>query len=196
MSEPIQRRDFLKILGVTGAGAAALGCSSQPASRLIPYLVQPEEIVPGIPTIYASVCRECPAGCGLHVRTREGRATKLEGNPAHPVNAGKLCARGEAGIQGLYHPDRIRQPLRRDAAGAFQPIAWDEAEALLVETLAAAGRGRITFWTGPDDGTFGRLVDEWLDAVGGRPRVAYDPFAPESLVEASRIAFGLAEVPE
>ncbi len=76
----------------------------------MPYLVQSEDLVPGLPTWYASTCTECAAGCGLHVKTREGRAVKLEGNPAHPVNAGTLCARGQAGLQGLYNPGRARGP--------------------------------------------------------------------------------------
>ena len=96
----ISRRRFLSVVGVTSAGAAALsGCSTDKVEKLIPYLVQSEDQVPGIPTIYASTCTECSAGCGLHVITREGRAVKLEGNPEHPVNKGRLCARGQAGLQ-------------------------------------------------------------------------------------------------
>jgi len=87
MSE-IKRRDFLKILGLSGASTGLVGCAQEPAQKLIPYLVRPEEIIPGIPTYYASTCRECPAGCGLHVKVREGRPIKIEGNPDHPSNAG------------------------------------------------------------------------------------------------------------
>jgi len=74
----ISRRRFLSVVGVTSAGAAALsGCSTDKVEKLIPYLVQSEDQVPGIPTIYASTCTECSAGCGVHVITREGRAVKL-----------------------------------------------------------------------------------------------------------------------
>ena len=68
----LDRRDFLKIVGLS-AGAAATAACQDPIEKVIPYLNQPEEIIPGIPTYYASVCRECPAGCGLTVKTREGR---------------------------------------------------------------------------------------------------------------------------
>ena len=96
----MDRRRFLTVLGVTGAGTAALsGCSTDRVQKLIPYLVQSEDQVPGIPTYYASTCTECAAGCGLHVKTREARAIKLEGNPAHPVNLGSLCARGQSALQ-------------------------------------------------------------------------------------------------
>src|SRR5260370_8248321 len=106
------RRRSLTVLGVPGAGTAALtGCSAAKVEKLIPYLVQSEDQVPGIPTWYASTCTECAAGCGLHVKTREARAIKLEGNPAHPVNAGTLCHRGQAWLQGLYNPGRGKAPL-------------------------------------------------------------------------------------
>ena len=71
------RRDFLKLVGVGAGAAAATGCTD-PVQTLIPYVVQPEEITPGVPVFYASTCQECPTACGLHVRTREGRPIKLE----------------------------------------------------------------------------------------------------------------------
>ena len=128
----VNRRDFLKIIGVTGA-ATLTGCASETREKLIPYLIPAEEIVPGHALWYASTCRECPSGCGMLVKSREGRAIKVEGNPHHPVNRGRLCARGQASVQGLYNPDRIREPMRRDPAGRFQPIKWEEAEELLAE---------------------------------------------------------------
>src|SRR3990170_4586945 len=123
MTDGMNRRRFLRVLGTTGGGAAALtgcGIGPEPAEKLIPYLVPPDDQIPGTATYYATTCRECSAGCGLHVRIREGRAVKLEGNPESPVNRGRLCARGQAGIQGLYHPDRVRAPLARNQAGALE----------------------------------------------------------------------------
>src|SRR5678815_5347975 len=138
LNPTVDRRRFLTVLGVAGGGAAALsGCSTK-AEKLIPYLVQSEDQVPGIPTVYASTCTECSAGCGLHVITREGRAVKLEGNPEHPVNKGRLCARGQAGLQGLYNPGRTRTP-RAKQGGAFADVAWDAAITQLADKIRAAG---------------------------------------------------------
>jgi len=84
MTDAMNRRRFLKILGVTGGGAAALsgcGIGPEPTQRLLPYLVAPDDQIPGVATWYATTCRECAAGCGLRARVREGRAVKLEGNP-------------------------------------------------------------------------------------------------------------------
>ena len=133
------RRGFLKLVGASAGAAAAAGCSD-PVEKLIPYVIQPEEITPGLAVMYASTCQECSVGCGLHVRTREGRPVKLEGNPEHPINRGKLCARGQAALSRTYHPDRYRGPVERDAAGAFATVTWEQAIAKLAAAVGSAGR--------------------------------------------------------
>jgi anaerobic selenocysteine-containing dehydrogenase/Fe-S-cluster-containing dehydrogenase component len=194
----IKRRDFLKVLGISGVAAAVPGCSSDSPRTLIPYLIPAEEIVPGRATWYATVCRECPAGCGMLVKTMEGRGVKVEGNPDHPVNQGRLCARGQASVQGLYNPDRIRQPLRRGADGTYQPTSWDEAERLIVARLAEIkGQGRrVAFVTPLITGSLDNLIDLWLKSLGGGRRLRYEPVSHEPLKEANRIAFGFDEIPE
>ena len=167
----MNRRRFLTVLGVTGAGAATLsacGIGPEPTEKLIPYLIQPEDQIPGTATYYASTCRECAAGCGIHVRVREGRAVKIECNPESPINRGRLCARGQAALQGLYNPDRVTGPMVRNAAGGFDPIAWDDAITQLQRRITSAQGQGIAFLTGADASTFGDLADEWMRQVGGR----------------------------
>src|SRR5512146_3415900 len=119
--------------------AAAAACSPRSAPQtIVPFLVPPEHVVPGKPLFYRTVCRECTAGCGVTARTREGRAIKLEGNPEDPIGRGALCARGQAAVQSLYHPDRFRGPLRRGADGSLSSIAWDEAEDQLAKAIQTA----------------------------------------------------------
>ena len=191
----LDRRDFLKLVGVGAGAAAAAGCSD-PVEKLIPYVVQPEEITPGIAVFYASTCAECPAGCGLHVKTREGRPVKLEGNPDHPVNRGRLCARGQAGIGRTYHPDRFAGPMKRGAAGA--PRADRVGRRDRRDRGAASGSAprqdlgpRRCGRARPSS----RLIDGFVAAVGVGGRTVYEPFAPEALREASRAVFGVASVP-
>src|SRR5688572_14527526 len=180
MSDGIGRRDFLKVLGA-GSAVATAGCSTSDVERLIPYVVPAEEIVPGVPTWYASTCRECPAGCGIHIETHSGRATKVEGNPEHPISRGNLCARGQASIQGLYHPDRLRGPVAREGAQLLNPT-WGTAERILADRIReqqAAGTGAgVVLLSQRYTGSMDALVDEWVAAIGAR-RVILDTWSDQ-----------------
>ena len=193
----MDRRRFLTVLGATGgAAAAASACDihAEPTEHLVPYLVPPENQVPGTATYYATTCRECAAGCGLHAKVREGRVIKLEGNPESPINQGRLCSRGQAALQGLYNPDRVTDPMERGANGEWRKLSWDDAIARLqAKTKEARGKG-IAFVTGLESGSFGELVDAWMKAIGGR-HVTCEPFAFEALREGNRIAFGTPAIP-
>jgi len=188
------RRDFLRLVGIGVAGAAA-GCATPRSDRLIPYLVAPNDIMPGVAYWYASTCRECPVGCGLLVKTREGRAIKVEGNPQHPVNQGGLCARGQAGLQGLYDPDRLRTPMVKQG-GAWKPIPWDEGLTLAASKLGEAIKAKrgVALMTDHAPGSAQALAAEWA-AAAGATHLVYEPFAHESLREANRRTFGRAEIP-
>ena len=175
MSDGMKRRTFLKVLGASGAATATVGCSTGEVEKLIPYVVPPEEIVPGVPTWYTSTCRECPAGCGIQVETHEGRATKVEGNPDHPISHGNLCLRGQASVQGLYHPDRYTGPTLMEF-GVDQPrnASWAQAERVVAEEIRRAPRGSVVFLTGGYRGTLDTLVDQFVAATGAQ-RVEWAP---------------------
>ncbi len=193
----MDRRRFLTVLGATSGGAAALsgcGIGPEPTEQLIPYLVPPEGQVPGIATWYATTCRECAAGCGLHAKVREGRVIKLEGNPESPVNNGRLCSRGQAALQGLYNPDRVTDPMARTPNGDWQKLTWEDAIGRLAAKVKDARGGGIVFVTGLETGAFGELVDSWMREVGGR-HVTYEPFAFEALRQGNRLAFGTSAIP-
>ena len=124
------RRELLS--GAALAGVAALGCRQgrDPYRIDKPPVPGSREGRVGEERWVLSTCALCEAACGIKVRVVEGRAVKIEGNPRHPVNRGGLCSRGQAALQALYHPDRVRTPLRRDGArgeGRWKPISWDQA---------------------------------------------------------------------
>lgn len=192
MTDGIKRRDFLKVLGVGGAGATLTGCSTEQVERLIPYVVPPEDITPGVATWYTTVCDGCSAQCGMWVRTREGRAVKVEGNPKHPVSGGALCSRGHATLQHLYNPDRYTGPMVREN-GALREISWEEAEALLAQRIQGAG-GNVLFIGGHMGPSMSLLVDRFLEAAGG-DRVEYEAVSDAPLRAATRMAFGVDGLP-
>jgi anaerobic selenocysteine-containing dehydrogenase/Fe-S-cluster-containing dehydrogenase component len=192
----MNRRDFLRVVAVSGA-TAATGCQRTPES-ILPLVVPNENIVPGVAAWFATVCRECPAGCGVIAKNREGRVVKLEGNPDHPVNQGALCARGQAALQGLYHPDRFAGPLLRDGA-ALKPASWDAAQKVVADKIGALRSARkggaIALVTQLEAGSLGALLDAWTRALGTRPRLTVEPFGYEAHRAANRITFGRDAIP-
>src|SRR3989304_5500218 len=99
MTQRLSRRDFFKMSALATAGAGV--ASALQSISIESFVRQPEDLLPGQANWYASTCRQCPAGCGIIVRVINGRAKKIEGNPLHPLNRGKLCARGQAGLHVL-----------------------------------------------------------------------------------------------
>jgi molybdopterin-containing oxidoreductase family iron-sulfur binding subunit len=195
----LKRRDFLKIVGAATVATNLPGCTPKQPKSLLPYVIPEEEIIPGRSVWYASVCRECPAGCGVQMRVREGRATKAEGNALHPVNKGALCARGQASLQGLYNPDRIQTPMRRKSGGGWEPLDWQGAGEYLVSRLKDirknGGGSKIAFVSQHITGSLDALVDDWLGALGSTRRFRYEPFAYEAVREANKRTFGRDEIP-
>ncbi len=193
MSE-MNRRDFLKVLGVTGSASLA-GCEYMdprvPYENVLPYVVVPDQTLPGIATWFATQCNECSAGCGVLARNREGRVVKLEGNPDHPTNKGNLCSRGQSAIQGTYSPDRFTGPQKDKA-----PLAWDAAQAAVVEAVQAArASGKSVAWAGLGrTGSLGALITQFMGALGGK-QIFWEPLGYEALKAASSAVFGKATAP-
>src|ERR671912_961136 len=104
--DPVGRRGFLKLMSASLALAGVSACTRQPTEELVPYVRQPEEIVPGKPLFFATAMTMNGAGMGLLVESHEGRPTKIEGNPDHPSSRGATDIFAQAAILGLYDPDR------------------------------------------------------------------------------------------
>ncbi len=197
------RRQFLKLTGSSAAGAAVLA-ACRPAVR--EFIAQspvrlPEDLVTGVDNWYASVCRQCASGCGVHVRIIEGRAKKMEGNPDHPINAGKLCVRGQSGVQVLYHPDRIRRPMRkvggRDSLD-FLEITWDEALDEVRDKLQKikdeGTAANVLVMTDPVGGHLGALVSRFASSYGAA-HVSFEPMDRTALRAAMEQVFGEERIP-
>ncbi|HEX7509201.1 MAG TPA: molybdopterin-dependent oxidoreductase, partial [Polyangia bacterium] len=174
------RRGFLGGAGLL-AGVAA-GCRP----RRDPYAVDKPAVPverglrPGSESFVLTTCGLCQAGCGLRVRVVDGRAVKVEGNAESPVNRGGVCVRGQAGLELLYHPDRIRSPRRRVGArgeNRWQAISWDEAIAQMASALGqlrAAGEPQsLVLLDGEQSGTTHALWARFLEVFGSPNHIGH-----------------------
>ncbi|MCW8957084.1 MAG: hypothetical protein OQL09_09385, partial [Gammaproteobacteria bacterium] len=197
--DPINRRAFLKLMGVSGSGLFLTlhGCgnaSLEEGKETVMSYIDPEDfVIPGEEVWYATTCHQCPAACGLHARVREGRVRKLEGNPASPINHGRLCPMGQAGLQLHYHPDRITQPLAR-IDGKLQPISWDEAKARLHKMVAKAAENPqgFAFLSGEVGGHLEQLMGSLVQAIGCASRYVYEPLSQSIWHSATQTVLGVA----
>lgn len=133
----INRRDFLKI-GAVGAAAASVSPKILKAMELEPGGRDTSHITAGERQVVPYTCLQCNIEDGGLAFIENGRVVKLEGNPKHPGNRGKLCAKGNAGMNGLYDPDRILYPMRRvgkRGEGKWKRISWDEAYKELADRM-------------------------------------------------------------
>jgi len=203
MSDKLSRHDFLKLAGA-GAAASAILTGCGPAWRYVvrePYQQMPEYTYNGQSTYYASTCRECPAGCGIVVRTHQGRAIKIEGNPSHPVNLGKTCARGQTALQGLYNPDRLKEPVRQNGrgSGSYTTLNWEEAVIVVKDALANHPASEIAFLLGLAPDHLFDLVSEVTSALGAPAPVRYGAYgmfeARNTLAEAAGRILGQRSLP-
>ncbi len=205
----MKRRDFLKYIGVGGAGVVLGGVfgkiSRPPGAKLIPYLIPPEDIIPGVGAWYSSLCTQCPAGCGTVVKVMDGRAKKVEGNPLHPVNKGKLCARGQAGLQALYNPDRIKAPMKRKGTrgngkpGEFEEISWERALKILsanIKDLSDKGEAEgVYLRTNTVRGHLDKLFGGFMESLGSPNYSQYELYDYRSLRFANKAAFAIDAIP-
>jgi anaerobic selenocysteine-containing dehydrogenase len=139
MASTFDRRDFLTYTGATLAGVT-LG---ETGRRWLARADERAAIFAPDANLEAwatSVCRECPAACGVRVRVIGGAPVKLEGNPNCPIARGRLCAKGQAAVEGYFDPDRLVGPARRIGGrgeNKWAPITWPDAIALLASHLDA-----------------------------------------------------------
>ncbi len=196
----LTRRQFLQAAGATAATAVVFtGCATDRREFIAQSRVAlSEDVLSAYDNWYATTCQGCGAGCGVIVRVIEGRAKKVEGNPDHPVNRGRLCARGQAIVQEQYHPDRIQGPMRLTGArgsGAYAPISWNEALTELVGKLRQGNTQNMAMVTGPLRAHRALVVDRFTRGVGAQ-WLTFDPMGEAPLREAMKRLTGQDTLPD
>jgi len=109
----LSRRKFLAISAATTALAATACTDYRDKGEIVTYNKKPESVLPGMADFYASTCTGCSLNCGVLIKTRAGRPVKVDGNPSHPINKGKICSAGQASLMELYSPERIKHPVKK-----------------------------------------------------------------------------------
>ena len=141
-----------------------------------------------------TTCYMCACRCGIDVHLREGRVRHIEGNRAHPVNRGVLCAKGSAGVMQHLSPARLRAPLRRTGprgSGQFQEISWEEALRLATEWLAplrTEAPEKLAFFTGRDQSQ--SFTGWWAQAFGTPNWAAHGGFCSVNMAAAGIYTLG------
>ncbi len=183
LDKGLDRRDFVKLMGASVALAGLTACN-RPAEKIVPYVRQPENLIPGKPLFFATAMPLSGFGSGVLVESHMGRPTKIEGNPDHPASLGATDAFIQASILGLYDPDRS-QVVRH----LGEISTWSEFLAVLQPVLKNASTLRILTQTMTSP-TLGAQMQQLLAQYPGMGWHQWEPVNGDNVREGLRLAFG------
>ncbi len=186
----VSRRRFLQLMSASVAFGGLTACTRQPLEKIVPYVDQPEQIVPGRPLYFATAMELDGWAVPLLAESHMGRPTKLEGNPEHPASRGASDLFAQASVLDLYDPDRMQTVSELGRIRTWQAFADRVAEQMAA--LEAGGGPQLRILTGPvSSPTVRRLIEEIVGRLGGQARWhQYSPLRGSAAVRAARTAFG------
>ncbi len=187
-NDPRSRRRFLALMGASIA-LAGTACTVQPKEVIVPYVHQPEELVPGDPLYYATAMSIGGIATGLLVESHMGRPTKIEGNPQHPASLGATDAAMQASVLTLYDPDRSQVVTHNGAINT-----WGNFLKAIAGARDAAGQKKgagFRILTGTvTSPTLGSQLNEFLAAYPEAKWHQYEPCGRDSVRAGASLAFG------
>jgi MoCo/4Fe-4S cofactor protein with predicted Tat translocation signal len=187
----LSRRNFVKVMGASLALAGLSGCVIQPSEKIVPYVTQPEDLIPGKPLFYATAMTLGGIATGLLAKSNEGRPTKIEGNPFHPGSLGATDTRAQASLLNLYDPDRSKEILFRNEPKTWQTF-MNTLRAKVDENRADGGAG-VRFLT--ETITSPTLIAQFQQLQRELPNARwyqYEPVNRDSATTGAKMAFGSA----
>ncbi len=192
----LSRRKFLALVGASAA-LAGTGCSDyRSKGHIVPYNKMPEDVVVGKANYYASTSTACSSGCGVLIKTREGRPIKVDGNPDHPVSRGKTCAKCQASILSLYDPERLKEPLRKSKSGEFLKSTWQHIDDEIIEALNKNGSKQIAIVAHTLVSPTGKSVlDAFADKYPSTKIYSYELFNEQIRNSAWKKSYGSDQFP-
>lgn len=184
------RRDFLKVLGFSVTAAAVAASCEIPVRKAIPYVVKPEEIVPGIANYYASSFVNGSDYCSILVKTREGRPIKIEGNPLSGITQGGTSARAQASVISLYDGARLRYPKK-----GGQKTTWQTIDAEIESKLAAVSGDIVLLSSSVLSPSTRQLIRDCQTRFPNLKHVSYEAASNAGMLYANEKSFGKKVIP-
>lgn len=188
LENSLNRRDFVKLLGASLALAGLTACANPPANQqVVPYVEQPEAIVPGEPLFFATALTHGGFARGVLAESNMGRPTKIEGNPDHPASLGATDPTMQASVLTLYDPDRSQTVLRDGELST-----WEDFGAALTETLAGleSGQGLRLLTETVTSPTLAGQIQALLERYPDAQWHQYEPLSSDNVREGALLAFG------
>jgi len=183
------RRDFLHLIAAGLALGGLSACTKQPPEEIVPYVRQPEAIVPGNPLFFATAMPRGGIGIGLLVESHEGRPTKVEGNPDHPDSLGSSDLHSQASVLGLYDPDRSQTVI-----GNGEVSSWAEFLNVLYRVreaqLRTQGAGLRLLTDSVSSPTLLAQIRGLLGALPAAKWHVFEPVNRDASLLGGRMAFG------
>ncbi len=187
------RRDFLKTAGFSLA-AFMTACSKTPVNKAIPFLIQPEEVIPGKAYWYASTSHACGSGCGILVKNRDSRPIKLEGNPEHPMSQGGLCPVCQASVIELYDSKRLFNPMI-----SGEKVTWDKLNTNVVQGFRKSrknGQHIVILTETITSSSTKYYIQKFLKKYSNSKHIEYDPISYSAILDAHEINYGKRILPQ
>ncbi len=187
--DPAGRRNFLRLMAASLGLAGAAGCLTQPEEKIVPYVRQPEEIVPGKPLFFATAMTLGGYANGLLVESHMGRPTKIEGNAEHPASLGATDIFAQASILSLYDPDRSQTVMDRQVIstwGAFLNALTAE----LPNLRSRKGRGLAILTETVTSPTLAAQLSALIDDLPAAKWHQYEPITRDNVRAGAQLAFG------
>ncbi len=190
--DPVSRRSFLKLAGASMALAGLAGCTRQPLEQILPYVRQPEQLVPGKPIFYATAMPFHGHALPLLVETHEFRPTKIEGNPLHVASMGATDLFAQASILNLYDPDRSTTLTYMGELRSWGDFAMAVNSKINDKDGLKARQGAgLRFLTGAiSSPTFGWQMKAVQQAFPQSKWHRWDPVNRDNMRAGSKLAFG------
>jgi len=184
----INRRDVLKLMAASAAMAGLSACTKLPTEKIVPYVRQPEEIIPGRPLFYATSMQSEGVATGLLIESHMGRPTKVEGNAEHPGSLGGTDVFNQASVLNMYDPDRSQIVLFDGRLSSWADFSAAMSNAAI--RIGSRGTG-VRLLTGTvTSPTLGAQIRSMLAKLPDAKWHQYEPCGADSRREGARLAFG------